>query len=270
MNQYVIHLVFAVLFLLVACVCLFVLFRHIEIRKVEQQNVDAEEIAGIKRKRRHSGKDDMIVLLRVLLIVIFLVILMDEDKGTRWVMLVISYLLVSFLSLLFLAKSGTIAPMVRERKWEYLALFSVLVFAAGAAISLLNYSVLKMKYGKSYFGAARIVGYNEEDDAEEVAYYEENYDGGDEENDKGDENHEDREGENEDQHEDEGEGEDQHEGEGEGEGEGEDKHEEEGQGEGRRKLEDGKEEGGDEVNCSYVFVFTVKPTLSYRQSMTGR
>jgi hypothetical protein len=247
MNQYVIHLVVSILFLLAACVCLFVLFRHIEIRKVEQQNVDAEEIAGIKRKRRHSGKDDIIVLLRVLLIVIFLVILMDEDKGTRWVMLVISYLLVSFLSLLFLAKSGTIAPTVRERKWEYLALFSVLVFAAGAAISLLNYSVLKMKYGKSYFGAARIVGYNEEDDAEEVAYYEENYEGGEEENEKEDE---DREGEDGDKHDDEGEDENKHEDE--GEGEGEDKHEEEGQGEGRRKLEDGKDDGGDEVSCSYV------------------
>jgi Ca2+/Na+ antiporter len=251
MSQYVIHLVFAILFLLAACVCLFVLFRHIEIRKVEQQNVDAEEIAGIKRKRKHSGKDDMIVLLRVLLIVIFLVILMDEDKGTRWVMLVISYLLVSFLSLLFLAKSGTIAPTVRERKWEYLALFSVLVFAAGAAISLLNYAVLKMKYGKSYFGAARIVGYNEEDDAEEVAYYEKNYeDGGEEKNEQGEENHEDgdnedhREGEDEGKGEGEGEGEDKHEEE--GEGEGEDKHE--GEGEGRRKLEDGK---GDEVRCSY-------------------
>ena len=100
---------------------------------------------------------------------------MDEDRGTRWVMLVISYLLVTFLSLLFLVKSGNLAPSVRQRKWEYLALFSVLVFAVGAAIALMNYSVLMMKYGKSYFGAARIVGYNEEADAEEVDYY--NYEG---------------------------------------------------------------------------------------------
>ena len=236
MSIYAVHLTAGILFLLLACLGFFVLFRHIEIRKIEHLNVQDEGMSPVTKHRRHTSKDDAIVLLRVILVVVFLVILMDEDKGTRLVMVVISYLLVTFLSLLFLAKSGDLAPSVRQRKWEYLALFSVLVFATGAAIALINYSVLMMKYGKSYFGAARIVGYNEEEDAEEVDYYDEE---GDAEADQG-------EGEGEGEAEGGGEGEAEGGGEGEGgegEGEGGEGEGEGGGGEGRRKLEDEQADG---------------------------
>jgi glucan phosphoethanolaminetransferase (alkaline phosphatase superfamily) len=168
MNFYAFHLALSILFLLACCIFLFVLFRHIEIRKIEFQFSDTQSSTSSRLSRKHSKRDDAIVLLRVLLIVIFLVILMDEDKGTRWIMLVASYVVVTFLSLLFLAKSGNTAPSIRERKWEYLALFSVLVLLTGAAIALVKYSVLMLKYGKEYFGAARIIGYNNESDDDTV------------------------------------------------------------------------------------------------------
>jgi phosphoglycerol transferase MdoB-like AlkP superfamily enzyme len=201
MNFFVFHLALSILFLLVCCICLFVLFRHIEIRKIEFQLSNAQSSIPSRRTSQHSRRDDAIVLLRVLLVVIFLVIMMDEDQGTRWIMLVASYVVVTFLSVLFLAKSGNIAPSIRERKWEYLALFSVLVLLTGAAIAILKYSVLMLKYGKEYFGAARIIGYNdlENDDQENGGEQNEEKNEEQDQEEKKDENQEEKKEENHDE-----------------------------------------------------------------------
>lgn len=164
MNKYSVYLALSIISLLAVCLFIFVLFRHIEIRKLDLLNQQAEPSAGgvMPKKKKHTKKDDIVILLRVLLIIVLLVILVDEDS--RWVTIVISYVLVVFLSLLFLAKGTEVPSSVRQRKWEYLALFSLLIFVAGASIAAISYSALMAKYGKSYFGPARITAYNDEND----------------------------------------------------------------------------------------------------------
>jgi len=166
MNKYKLHLAFAIVSLLVISLFIFVLFRHIEIRKVELQNAKAvpDEMGVMPKRRKHTKKDDVLIFLRVVLVIVLLGVLIDESS--RWMTILISYILVLILSLLFLAKGTEIPMSVRDRKWEYLALFSLLVFGAGACIAMIGLSALALatKYGTSYYGPARIVGYNQDDD----------------------------------------------------------------------------------------------------------
>lgn len=168
--MYHVHLAFSIIALLLVCLAIFVLLRHIEIRKLELANSKREPIRSadgsetLTKKKKHNRKDDVVIALRVFLMILLLVVLMDEDKGSRWITMIIAYLLIVFLSVVFLVKGGEVPQNVRDRKWEYLSLFSFLIFAAGASIAFIGHFALKSKYGKSYFGAARIVAYNEEDD----------------------------------------------------------------------------------------------------------
>jgi hypothetical protein len=165
MANHFLNLCLAIVSLCLICLCIFVLFRHIEIRKIQSENLGAAR-EGKYASKTLTKQDGAIMVLRVLAVLVFLLMFMDEDKGTRWITMIISYVLIVFLSLLFLAKGGALPEALLERKWEYLALFSILVFGAGACISLIAFSALMTKYGNSYFGPARIVGWN--DDGEEM------------------------------------------------------------------------------------------------------
>jgi hypothetical protein len=123
-------------------------------------------LSDSSKNKIHNRKDDVVIALRVFLMIVLLVVLIDEDKGSRWrITIIIAFLLIVFLSVFFLVK-GSEVPQQNDRnhKWEYLSLFFFLVFAAGISIAFIRQSTLKSKYGKAYFGAARIVAFNEEDD----------------------------------------------------------------------------------------------------------
>eukprot|EP00545_Synedropsis_sp_CCMP1620_P002853 CAMPEP_0119015678 /NCGR_PEP_ID=MMETSP1176-20130426/11398_1 /TAXON_ID=265551 /ORGANISM="Synedropsis recta cf, Strain CCMP1620" /LENGTH=482 /DNA_ID=CAMNT_0006968989 /DNA_START=80 /DNA_END=1528 /DNA_ORIENTATION=+ len=255
MNKYHVHLALSIIALLVVCLAIFVLFRHIEIRKLELANsrqpltktlnADGTEGPVVQAKKRHNRKDDVVIVLRVFLMIVLLVLLVDEDQGSRWITLVIAYLLVVFLSLIFLAKGTEIPQNVRERKWEYLSLFSFLVFAAGAAIALIGHSALMSQYGKSYFGAARIVAYNDNENDDDDAADEEDDDANNEEDDDNEEE-DDEENDDEDDNEEEEEDEDDEEEDNDDEDDNQDEEDDgdEDDGDEDRRLEDG--DSGDE------------------------
>lgn len=153
-----ITLTFGVISLLIACLFTFVLFRHIEIRKVEAHN---ESATPENPPRSHTKRDDIMICLRVLAVLVVLLIFMNESQGWRWISIIASYLFIIAISTAILVRGSAMPSLIKERKWEYLALFSILIFWAGAAISTICYAMLKIKLGGSSVVPASIVGYEE-------------------------------------------------------------------------------------------------------------
>jgi len=223
---------------------MFVLFRHVEIRKVEAHN---QTSTPDNPPKSHSKRDDIIICLLVLAVLVCLSIFMNESQGWRWASIIFSYLLIVLISSAVLVRGSSMPSLIKERKWEYLALFSILIFWAGAAISTIAYAVLKMKLGDTSVVPAKIVGYeeyeyNDDDNGEEDNEEDDDEDNEDNEEDQEDEENDDEEEENEEENEENNDEEDDNE-----------EENEENDNDGRRKLEDegDNEEGDDDKSESH-------------------